>query len=96
MSAKYFPGGNILEARRGDKTSFIWSNIYEGLCRWGGSVQIQFSSEYGDNGPDPIRCNEFMLNGGEELDSRKIRQVFNESDANAIPECPINPIREDL
>ncbi|KAL4319103.1 hypothetical protein GQ457_18G000590 [Hibiscus cannabinus] len=37
-----------------------------------------------------------MLNGGEDWDSRKVRHVFNESDANAVLECPINPIREDL
>ncbi|KAK8635129.1 hypothetical protein V6N13_023006 [Hibiscus sabdariffa] len=64
--------------------------------RWGGSKQIQFSCEYGDNGPDPIRCNEFMVNEGEEWDSRRIRQVFNEPNANSILECLINPIREDL
>ncbi|KAL4271357.1 hypothetical protein GQ457_13G012300 [Hibiscus cannabinus] len=29
ISAKYFLGGNILEARRGDKPSFIWSGLYK-------------------------------------------------------------------
>ncbi|KAK8547806.1 hypothetical protein V6N13_027419 [Hibiscus sabdariffa] len=64
--------------------------------RWGGAKQIKFSCEYGDSGPEPIRCKEFMINGGEDWDIREVRQVFNDSDAKAIMECPINPISEDL
>ncbi|KAL4298276.1 hypothetical protein GQ457_12G013600 [Hibiscus cannabinus] len=37
-----------------------------------------------------------MSNGGEEWDTRKVRQVFNDTDAKTILECPINPISEDL
>ncbi|KAK8973039.1 hypothetical protein V6N11_047042 [Hibiscus sabdariffa] len=61
-----------------------------------GNLEVKFSCEYGDNGPNPIKCNEFMLEGGEEWDPRKVRQVFNEVDAKVILECPINPINEDL
>ncbi|KAK8620643.1 hypothetical protein V6N13_067113 [Hibiscus sabdariffa] len=64
--------------------------------RWGGDKQIQFSCAYGDNSPDSIKCKEFMMPGGEEWDTRKVRQVFNEVDANAILNCPINPVHEDI
>ncbi|KAK8590489.1 hypothetical protein V6N13_057382 [Hibiscus sabdariffa] len=59
-------------------------------------MQIKFYSVYGDNGLEPIRFNEFMMNGEEDWDARKVRQVFNDYDAKAILECPINPISEDL
>ncbi|KAL4384232.1 hypothetical protein GQ457_15G020000 [Hibiscus cannabinus] len=117
MSAKYFLGGNILEAKRGDKTSFIWSGLYKtkvvfaqgfwwrpGMHNeirmfidcWGGDKQIQLSCSYGNNSPNPIRCKEFMMSDGKSWDIDKVRQVFIESDANAIIDCPICPIQGDL
>lgn len=29
LRARYFPGGHILEARKGNQSSFIWSSIWQ-------------------------------------------------------------------
>ncbi|KAL4273791.1 hypothetical protein GQ457_13G014330 [Hibiscus cannabinus] len=92
----------ILELITNTMRRYLWSGRANARgwahVAWnkGGDKQIIFSAVHDDNSPNQVRCKEFMRSDGKSWDVDKVKQVFSETDANAILGCPICPIQGDL
>ncbi|KAK8683243.1 hypothetical protein V6N13_039308 [Hibiscus sabdariffa] len=71
------------------------SNALMLSSKWGGDVPVCLEDQYMESPMEPLRCQEFMVQGTNSWDIGKVEQVFTSRDAQKILDCPIARARED-